>query len=192
MTSAKFSDFLTPSPLLCIFTQPPLLSFLTASAFGVPPSPPPSLCRHHMYMPPYIHIHNRRGTGWHASLSATRLGSGLACLCLCLYQPPPHSVPSISIPPSPREGLPSANTYQYHPPLLAPPPGTPSCHPHKPQPLTLYHPSIFSTHSFPRRGHVPHTNWILPSVLSILACPCLRPPHHPGHCPCLYLSHRLL
>ena len=26
--------------LFCIFTQPPLLSFLTASAFGVPPPPP--------------------------------------------------------------------------------------------------------------------------------------------------------
>ena len=41
--------FFDPLPLVCIFTQPPLLSFLTASAFGVPPSP--SLCRHHMYMP---------------------------------------------------------------------------------------------------------------------------------------------
>ena len=40
--------FSTPSPLVCIFTQPPLLSFLNASAFGVPPS----LCRHHMYKPP--------------------------------------------------------------------------------------------------------------------------------------------
>ena len=29
MTSAKFSDFLTPSPLVRIFTQPPLLASLT-------------------------------------------------------------------------------------------------------------------------------------------------------------------
>ena len=41
MTSVKFSHFLTPSPLVCIFTQSPLLSFLTASPFGVPPSPLP-------------------------------------------------------------------------------------------------------------------------------------------------------
>ena len=41
MMSAKFSDFLTPSPHVCFFTQPPLLSFLTASAFEVPPSPLP-------------------------------------------------------------------------------------------------------------------------------------------------------
>ena len=64
MTSAKFSDFWTPSPLVCIFTQPPLLSLLTASAFGVPP--PPSLCRHHIYMPPQ------------ASLSAARADCDLA------------------------------------------------------------------------------------------------------------------
>ena len=29
-----------PHILICIFTQPPLLSFVTASAFGVPPPPP--------------------------------------------------------------------------------------------------------------------------------------------------------
>ena len=40
----KLSDFFDPPPLICIFTQPPLQSFLIASAFGVPPS----LCRHHM------------------------------------------------------------------------------------------------------------------------------------------------
>ena len=40
-TVCKIFVFFTPSPLVCIFTQPPLLSFLTASAFGVPPSPLP-------------------------------------------------------------------------------------------------------------------------------------------------------
>ena len=35
-----------PSPLVCIFTQPPLLSFPTASAFGKHPSP--FLCRCHI------------------------------------------------------------------------------------------------------------------------------------------------
>ena len=54
MTSAKVSGFLTPSPP-CLyfgpihstkFTQPPLLHLL----LGYPP--PPSHCRHHMYMPP--------------------------------------------------------------------------------------------------------------------------------------------
>ena len=48
MTFAQFLDFLTPSPNDCIFTQPHIPSFLTASAFKVPPS----LCRHHMCMPP--------------------------------------------------------------------------------------------------------------------------------------------
>ena len=56
MTSAKFSEFLTPSPP-CLhfgpihiskFTQPPLLHLL----LGYPP--PPSHCRHHMYIPPYV------------------------------------------------------------------------------------------------------------------------------------------
>ena len=37
MTSAKFSDFLTPSPLVRIFTQPPLLNSLTSFAFPGPP-----------------------------------------------------------------------------------------------------------------------------------------------------------
>ena len=32
---------LPPHPLVCIFTQPPLISFLTASAFEVHPPPPP-------------------------------------------------------------------------------------------------------------------------------------------------------
>ena len=32
-TSAKISDFLTPSPLVRKFTQPPLLRLLTMSAF---------------------------------------------------------------------------------------------------------------------------------------------------------------
>ena len=36
MTSAKFSDFLTPSPLVRKFTQPPLLRLLTMSAFEAP------------------------------------------------------------------------------------------------------------------------------------------------------------
>ena len=31
MTSAPFSDFLNPPALVCIFTQPPFLSFLTNS-----------------------------------------------------------------------------------------------------------------------------------------------------------------
>ena len=44
----KISDFFTP--LVCLLTQPLLLSLLTASAFGVPPS----LCRHHMYMAPNV------------------------------------------------------------------------------------------------------------------------------------------
>ena len=40
MTSAKFSDFLTPSPLVRKFTQPPLLGSLPSSAFPLtPPSP---------------------------------------------------------------------------------------------------------------------------------------------------------
>ena len=50
MTSAKYLDFFIPSPLFCIFTQPPLVRFPTATALEVP-SLPPSLCRHHMYMP---------------------------------------------------------------------------------------------------------------------------------------------
>ena len=40
----------TPLPPVCIFMQPSFPRFLTASDFGVPPTP--SLCRHHMYMPP--------------------------------------------------------------------------------------------------------------------------------------------
>ena len=37
MMSAKFSDFLTPSPLVCKFTQPPLVRLPTMSAFeGTP------------------------------------------------------------------------------------------------------------------------------------------------------------
>ena len=48
-TSAKFSDALT---LVCIFTQPPLLSLLTASAFG----DTPTLCTHHMYMSPNVNL----------------------------------------------------------------------------------------------------------------------------------------
>ena len=40
MMSENISDFLTPpAPLICIFTQPPLICFHTASAFGVSPSP---------------------------------------------------------------------------------------------------------------------------------------------------------
>ena len=39
--STKLFDFLTPSPSFCIFKQPPLLSFLIASSFGVPPTPLP-------------------------------------------------------------------------------------------------------------------------------------------------------
>ena len=40
MTSAEFSDFLTPSPLVCKFTQLSLLRLLTKSAFErTPPSP---------------------------------------------------------------------------------------------------------------------------------------------------------
>ena len=38
-TSAKISDFLTPSPLVCKFTQPSLLRLLTVSAFEGTPSP---------------------------------------------------------------------------------------------------------------------------------------------------------
>ena len=38
MTSWKLK--LTPSPLVCIFTQLSLLSFLSASDFGIPPAPP--------------------------------------------------------------------------------------------------------------------------------------------------------
>ena len=37
-----FSDFMTPSPLLRIFTQPPLLAVLTSSAFFQYPLPPSS------------------------------------------------------------------------------------------------------------------------------------------------------
>ena len=45
MTSTNFSDFLIPLPSLHFHTT----SFtLTASTFEVPPS----ICRHHMYMPP--------------------------------------------------------------------------------------------------------------------------------------------
>ena len=50
MTSAKFSDFWTP-PLVRKFTQPPLLSFITMSAFEGTPLPP--LCGHHISMAPY-------------------------------------------------------------------------------------------------------------------------------------------
>ena len=39
MTSAKISDFFTPSPLVRKFTQPPLLRLLTMSAFEGTPSP---------------------------------------------------------------------------------------------------------------------------------------------------------
>ena len=40
MTSAKFSGFWTPSPLVRKFTQPPLLSCSTMSAFVLTPLPP--------------------------------------------------------------------------------------------------------------------------------------------------------
>ena len=39
-TSAKISDFLTPSPLVCKFTQPPLLRLIMMSAFEGIPFPP--------------------------------------------------------------------------------------------------------------------------------------------------------
>ena len=50
MTSAKFSDFLIPSPLVHIFTQPPLLNSLTSSA--LPGLPSPLECGHHIWKPP--------------------------------------------------------------------------------------------------------------------------------------------
>ena len=71
MTSAKFSVFLTPSPP-CLhfgpihstkFTQPPLLHLL----LGYPP--PPSHCRHHMYMPP-------KGEKWEGEIHSGRGAAG--------------------------------------------------------------------------------------------------------------------
>ena len=47
MTSGTFSDFFVPLPLVYIFMQPPLHPLL-----GYPP--PPTLCRHHMYMAPCV------------------------------------------------------------------------------------------------------------------------------------------
>ena len=50
MTSAKISDFLTPSPLDRKFTQPPLLRLLNMSAFEGNPLPPQ--CGRHKWKPP--------------------------------------------------------------------------------------------------------------------------------------------
>ena len=50
MTSAKFSDFLTPSPLVRKSMQPPLLSFITLSAFEGTPLPPQ--CGRHICIVP--------------------------------------------------------------------------------------------------------------------------------------------
>ena len=53
MTSAKFSDFFYPLPILVRkFTQPPLLRLLTMSAFEGTPLPPQ--CGRHKWKPPKV------------------------------------------------------------------------------------------------------------------------------------------
>ena len=47
----KIFGFFDPPPLVRKFTQPPLLSFITMSAFEGTPLPP--LCGHHISMAPY-------------------------------------------------------------------------------------------------------------------------------------------
>ena len=52
MMPATISDFLTPSPLVRKFMQPPLLRLLTMSAFEGTPSPPQ--CGRPKWKPPKL------------------------------------------------------------------------------------------------------------------------------------------
>ena len=55
MMSAKFWDFLTPSPPVRKFTLPPLLRMLTMSAFEG--TPLPLQCGHHIWKSPNLVTH---------------------------------------------------------------------------------------------------------------------------------------
>ena len=74
MTSAKFWDFCTPSPLVRKFTQPPLLSCITLSAFG-PTPPPPSVRTSYVYVPK---VYDTNAT---AMQEFTNYGSSLEYRC---------------------------------------------------------------------------------------------------------------